>query len=87
MASDNPPEDFYEGAVYRESYDMAFALLEARRFSAQHGRYRTHPAAGDPERIRAEVTRKVLIVRGDGRVAELVAMGIDDALEGRRPAW
>jgi hypothetical protein len=59
---------------------LAVELVKAQGFGMQSGRYRSHPAAGDAARVRAEVRRRL----GD---VEAVRDGADDALSGRRPRW
>jgi hypothetical protein len=73
-------DDDQEGYAYRRAYSLAANLLEARRNDMQYGRHRNNPAAGDAEKVRAEVLRQL----GD---SEPVRDGIDDALAGRRPRW
>jgi hypothetical protein len=65
---------------YRTAYSLAAELLEAHFFDMGSGRRRNHAAAGDAEKIRAEVLRQL----GD---SEAVREGADDALARRRPRW
>jgi hypothetical protein len=80
--------NFYEGLLYREAHGLAADLLRGRWLdTGPCDRKRASPTAGNPELIRADVTRRVLITKGDVRAAELVQMGVEDALAGQQPRW
>jgi hypothetical protein len=68
---------------YRIAYGEAARLAEIARFDHAFGRDAAAEVGGAIEAIRAEVARRL----GPIAVAEVVALAVDDAMEGRRPRW
>jgi hypothetical protein len=68
---------------YRIAYGEAARLAEIARFDHAFGRDAAADVGGAPEAIGIEVARRL----GPAAVAEVIALAVVDALEGRRPRW
>jgi hypothetical protein len=68
---------------YRIAYGEAARLAEIARFDHAFGRDAAANVGGAIEAIRVEVARRL----GPAAVPEVVALAVDDALEGLRPRW
>ena len=67
---------------YRLAFGEAARLAEIARFDHASGRDAAARIGGTTEAIRTEVARRL-----SGIPAELIALAVDDAIQGRRPRW
>jgi hypothetical protein len=67
---------------YRLAFGEAARLAEIARFDHASGRDAAAEIGGTAEAIRAEVARRLA-----GVPEELIALAVDDAIQGRRPRW
>ncbi len=68
---------------YRIAYGEAARLAEIARFDHAFGRDAAASIGGEIEAIRAEVARRL----GPAAVPEVIALAVDDALDGLKPRW
>jgi hypothetical protein len=67
---------------YRLAFGEAARLAEIARFDHASGRDAAAQIGGTTEAIRTEVARRLA-----GIPAALIALAVDDAIQGHRPRW
>ncbi len=81
---DDDPAAFTRAILYREAYGLASNLIERQRVGP-------NAPGRDPAtlmaRLSADVARELGTTDAGREAREVIADGVADALEGRRPRW